>query len=31
MVLETPKGPDMKEDVANLSTLRNLRVMSDED
>jgi deoxyribonuclease-4 len=30
MVLETPKGPDLKEDVANLSTLRNLRVMSDE-
>jgi deoxyribonuclease-4 len=24
MVLETPKGPDMKEDVANLSTLRGL-------
>jgi len=31
MVLETPKGPDMKEDVANLITLRNLRVMSDRD
>jgi deoxyribonuclease-4 len=24
MVLETPKGPDLKEDVANLSTLRGL-------
>jgi deoxyribonuclease-4 len=24
MVLETPKGPDMKEDVINLSTLRSL-------
>jgi deoxyribonuclease-4 len=24
MVLETPKGPDMKEDVVNLSTLRSL-------
>jgi deoxyribonuclease-4 len=24
MILETPKGPDMKEDVANLSTLRGL-------
>jgi deoxyribonuclease-4 len=31
MVLETPKGPDLKEDVANLSTLRNLRVISAED
>ena len=26
MVLETPKGPDLKEDVVNLSTLRNLVV-----
>ena len=24
MVLETPKGPDMKEDVVNLRTLRSL-------
>jgi deoxyribonuclease-4 len=31
MVLETPKGPDMKEDVINLSTLRNLRVSNAED
>jgi deoxyribonuclease-4 len=28
MVLETPKGPDLKEDVANLSTLRSLRATS---
>jgi hypothetical protein len=25
MILETPKGPDLKEDVENLALLRNLR------
>jgi hypothetical protein len=25
MVLETPKGPDMKEDIENLALLRGLR------